>query len=157
MSTFPRLGNIYAPPWVPFSPIVPGICDLEFDNTVPQVPGNSILVLHGGVPQLGQQETNSNQRLQVSSDSDEVVREIQIIALQPFGGTINPSDLRVRLRDGDGRLITSDFVYAVDLCGPVCPGLSLRRGTVMLVDLVNMNAVTDLNVVLIFKTVKRND
>jgi len=154
-SSFPPLGNIYAPPWVPFSPVVPGVCDTEFENTVPQVQGTSITVLHGGVPQLGQQ--NSNQRLSISSDSDEVVREIQVLFLQPVGGVVNPSDLRVRLRDGDGRLITSDYVYAVDLSGPLCPGLTLRRGTVMLVDLVNFNAAVDLKVQLIFKTVKRTN
>jgi len=155
MVSSPAWGNIYAPPWVGFSPQLPGYCDAEFDNTVPQIQGTSILVSHGGVIQLGQQ--NSNQRLSVSSDADEIVREIQIVALPPLtaGAAVNPSDLRVRLRDGDGRLITSDFVYAVDLSTALCPGLSLRRGTILLVDLVNENATIDLNVQLIFKTAKR--
>lgn len=153
MSTFPPLGNIYAPPWVPFSPVVAGICDLEFDNSAPNVQGQTITVLHGGVPQLGKQ--NSNQQIFVSSDADQIVREIQVVFLQPAGGVVNPSDLRVRLRDGDGRLITSDYVYAVDLSSALCPGLSLRHGTTVLIDLVNFNAAVDLTVVIVFKTVKR--
>jgi hypothetical protein len=154
-SSAPRFGNIYAPPWVGFSPLLPGFCDTEFDNAVPNIPGTSIFVAHGGAIQIG--TLQNSQQLFISSDADEVVREIQIIPLPPItaGAAVNPSDLRVRLRDGDGKLITSDFMYAVDLCGPLCPGLSLRRGTVVLIDLVNMNAAIDLNVQLIFKTVKR--
>ncbi len=153
MSAFPPIGNIYAPPWVPFSPVVAGICDAEFDNTAPNVQGQTITVLHGGVPQLGKQ--SSNQQIFVSSDADQIVREIQVLFLQPAGGVVNPSDLRIRLRDGDGRLITSDYMYAVDLCGPLCPALSVRRGTTVLIDLVNLNAAIDLNVIVVFKSVKR--
>lgn len=154
-TSFPPFGNIYAPPWAAFSPQLPGICDAEFDNINPSDIGQFITVPHGGAIQLA--SNNPEQLVLISTDADEIAREIYITPIQPLTALtpVNPSDLRVRLRDGDGKLITSDFIYAVDL-SVLCPALSLRKGSKIQVDLVNMNATVDLLVQIVFRTVKRS-
>lgn len=123
----PRFGNMYAPPWMGFSPILKGIRDIEHDLDLPPV-----TVSGGG-------GLSRNNALPVDNDADFLVREIQFEVTATVVG-VAPSDIRVRIRDGEGRLFTSDFVPILDLIGPLVPPWPLRRGSVLLIDFLNLNA-----------------
>lgn len=121
----PAFGNMYAPPWMGFSPVLRGIRDTEFDLDLPPV-----------VVPMGQ--TVRGLQLPVDNDADYLVREIQfVVAASEL--VVTPSDLRVRIRDGDGRLFTTDFVPIADLTGPLVPPWPLRKGCVLIVDYQNVN------------------
>lgn len=129
MSTF---GNPLAPPWMGFTPVLAGLQDWEWDVDLPvvQVPSNSFV--------MGNQ-------LPIDSDADFLCAEIQFaitlvtIDTVPNTTTALPSDIRVRIRDGQGRLFTSDFVPISDLNGPLCPPWPIRRGSVLIIDYQNIN------------------
>jgi hypothetical protein len=125
----PPVGNAYAPPWMCFSPQLPNFRDEEFDIDLP-----AVTVLAG--------VTTGPLNLAFDSDADYLVRELWFVVLPTSGAPINPQDLRVRVRDGDGRLVTSDFVYANDLCGPLVPVWAIRRGSVISVEYSNQGAQT---------------
>jgi hypothetical protein len=129
-SPFPPFGNMYAPPWYGFSPILKGIRDMEYDLDLPPV-----TVASGGF--------SRNNELPVDNDADYLVRELQFVVISTTGTAAVPSDLRVRIRDGDGRLFTSDFVPVQDLCGPLAIPWPLQRGCVLLIDYQNVSAAVD--------------
>jgi len=125
-----RFGNPYAPPWMGFTPVLPGIRDQEYDLDLPAV----------AVPN-GQFVTGL--QLPVDNDADFLVREIQFVVIGASTVTAAPPDLRVRIRDGEGKLFTSDYVPCVDLNGPLVPPWPIRRGSVLIIDYQNINATAE--------------
>jgi hypothetical protein len=152
MSTLPQTlispwrGNPYAPIWAGVTPVIPGYCDVEFDCDP-----MTVTIAAG-------QFSYKNQIL-IDDDADYLAREIFAM---PIAGstpgvsdTINPQDLKIRIVDGDGNFITSDWVTANDLCMPVGPScLPLRKGCIVYVDLWNQGDAT-LIVQMGFKGFKR--
>jgi hypothetical protein len=133
-SPFPQFGNMMAPPWCGFSPVLRGVRDVEFELDLPPVTiaGGTV----GGVYSRGNQ-------LPVDADADFLVREIQFVIVGASGSAPLPSDLRVRIKDGDGRLMTSDFVPILDINGPLVPPWPLRRGAVLIIDFLNLQAAAE--------------
>ena len=129
-SPFPPFGNMYAPPWYGFSPILKGIRDMEYDLDLPPV-----TVAAGGF--------SRNNQLPVDNDADYLVRELQFVVVSATGTAPAPSDIRVRIRDGDGRLFTSDFVPILDINGPLVPAWPLQRGCVLLIDYQNVSTAPE--------------
>jgi hypothetical protein len=127
---FPPFGNMYAPPWFGFSPVLKGIRDMEYDLDLPPV----------NVPAGGFSRGN---QLPVDADADYLVREIQFMVSASEGTPPAPGDLRVRIRDGDGRLLTTDFVPILDLNGPFAVPWPLRRGCVLLIDYQNTSGAVE--------------
>jgi hypothetical protein len=122
----PPYRNPYCPPWMAFSPVLKGIRDYEFDLDLPPV----AVPAGGAVRGL---------QLPIDNDSDYLVREIQFVIVAAEEVTPPaPADLRVRIRDGDGRLFTTDFVPILDLTGPLAPPWPLRRGCVLIIDYQNL-------------------
>lgn len=124
--------NPYAPAWMLPSPVMAGLRDREYDLDLPvvAVPGNSFVQ---GIPFV------------MDGDTDYLVREFQFaITLVTVDGTPStttalPSDIRIRIRDGRGRLFTSDFIPIADLTGPLCPAWPIPRGSVLTIDFQNVN------------------
>lgn len=129
---FPAFGNIFCPAWMGFSPILAGIRDIDYDLTF----------LSGPVTVAAGKLSRGNQ-MPVDSDADYLVREIQFSILATAEGLANPHDMRVRIRDGDGRLLTSDFVPVLDMNGPFPVPWPLRRGAVLIFDFLNLGAVSE--------------
>jgi len=75
-SPFPPFGNMYAPPWYGFSPILKGIRDMEYDLDLPPV-----TVAAGGF--------SRNNQLPVDNDADYLVRELQFVVVSATGTTTN--------------------------------------------------------------------
>jgi len=123
-STVPVFGNIFAPEWMGWSRILPNIRDVERDIDLP-----STTVPTGG--------TVRNLQLPIDTDGDYLVREIQFVI---FADNIQiaPDAVRVRIRDGRGKLITTDFVPVLDMNGPIVPPLPLCAGEVLYVDFQNV-------------------
>lgn len=130
-SPFPPFGNMYAPPWCSFSPVLKGVRDQEYDLDLPPV-----VVPAGTLPAGGFSRGN---QLAVDVDADFLVSEIQFLIVTSVGAVL-PSDLRVRIRDGDGRLFTSEFVPIFDIMGPLAPPWPVRRGSVLIIDYQNLQA-----------------
>jgi hypothetical protein len=91
---------------------------------------------------IGPGQISYKNSLAVDDDADYLAREIFVapIAGSQLGtdGQISPQDLKMRLTDGDGNFITSDWITANDLCGPVGAAiLPLRKSTRVFVDLWN--------------------
>lgn len=124
--------NPYAPEWMKVSPVMQGIRDREYDLDLPPVavPSNSFVFGTSFV---------------MDGDTDYLVREFQFaITLVTVDGTPStttalPSDIRIRIRDGRGRLFTSDFVPIVDINGPLCLPWPIPRGSVLTIDYQNVN------------------
>jgi hypothetical protein len=143
VATFP-IGNIYAPPWMCVSPMIAGYDDIEFDidlsggqlgvNNPPvvNVPANTV--------QLG--TATNGQQLQLDSDYDFLVREFQFVVFPPTDAVVQPSDLRVRIRDGFGRLVTSDFVQVQNLNGQLPIVWANKKGGVITFDFQNVSGST---------------
>lgn len=142
MSTFPPFGNLYCPPWMGFSPVLQGIRDEDYDLDLQPV----------DVPAGDFANQNF---LQVDTDGDLLVREFQFV-ITAFAGEVapTPADIRVRIRDGDGKLLTSDFMPIADLNGPIVPPWPLRRGSVPIIDYQNTGG-SDATVWMLLKTWKR--
>ena len=138
--SFPPHANIFAPPWMGFTPIISGIRDIEsdFDLQPVAVPAGSI---------------TQPQTVLVNSDGDFLVRGLQFV-VTAVGGAYLQQSLRVRIRDGDGRLFTEEFIPIVDLSGPVVPAWPLRAGTFVNIEYQNIGAVSA-TVWAIFKSWKR--
>jgi hypothetical protein len=137
----PRVGNMYAPPWMCWSPQLPNFRDDYWDIDLPPV------TIAPGV-------TTPPQPLAFDGDADYMVREMWFVVLPSSGMPVNPQDLRTRIRDGDGRLVTSDFVYANDLCGPLVPVWAVRRGSVAQIEYSNQGA-SSITVQLVIRGAKR--
>jgi hypothetical protein len=124
--------NPYAPPWMGFTPVIKGIRDREYDLDLPPVavPANSFVLGTDFV---------------MDGDTDYLVREFQFLVTSvtingtPSIGTALASDIRIRIRDGRGRLFTSDFIPISDLNGPLCPPWPIPRGSVLVIDYQNIN------------------
>lgn len=128
-------GNLFAPAWQGVTPLLKGWCDVDFDFTPIQVavaPGSFAL----------------KNQLPVDTDADYLSREIFVAPIagttgDPITGIVNPSDLKIRITDGDGNAITSDWITANDLNGPVGPvPLPLRKGSIPLIDFWNQGTGT---------------
>jgi hypothetical protein len=138
-------GNIYAPRWMGVWPGIAGFEDREFDLDLPMitVPAASV---------------TAPQSLAVDADADFLVRDIEF-AIQPIntdiGHQIGPLDLRIRIRDGNGRLFTSDFVPIVDITGPLLPVWPIERGAVLYIEYQNISVTTAGTVQLVLKGFKR--
>lgn len=135
--------NMYAPKWATITPQLPGWCDVEFDFdplTLTLAPGQQLL---------------KNQLL-VNGDADYLAREIIALPMPiEEEGTVNPQDLKIRLTDGDGQFITSDWITLNDLNGPIGPAvLPFRKGSQPYFDVWNQGAATAI-VVVGFKGWKR--
>jgi len=141
-----RFGNPYAPPWMGFTPVLQGIRDVEWDVDLPPytVPASTIVSANANNPSL---------QLSIDGDADFLCREIQFVVTA--GASTLPSDLRVRIRDGAGRLFTSDFIPITDLNGPLVPPWPLKHGTVVYFDYQNINGVTAITVWAVLKGWKR--
>jgi hypothetical protein len=151
-------GNIYAPQWMGISPGLAGYDDRESDISLPLPtagsPTNGVLVPAASI--------TAPQPLKLDSDADYLVRDIEFALIPPdtddaglFGNYVGPLDIRVRIRDGNGRLFTSDFVPVVDLMGPLCPVWPLERGAVIYVEYQNTNPTIDALMVMVLKAWKR--
>lgn len=136
-------GNIYAPQWMGVSPGLAGYDDREHDVDLPAV------TVDGGT-------TTTPQPLSIDADADFLVRDIEFTVLtnNDDTGQPGPLDIRVRIRDGNGRLFTSDFMPIVDLTGPTCPVWPLEKGCVLYIEYQNIGAV-DSQVVMVLKGWKR--
>lgn len=129
--------NPYAPAWMRLSPVMAGIRDREYDLDLPpvSVPANSFVQ---GISFV------------MDGDTDYLVREFQFVITSvtiddvPAPNTALPSDIRIRIRDGRGRLFTSDFVPIADLTGPLCPAWPIPRGSVLTIDYQNVNQTAGL-------------
>jgi hypothetical protein len=123
---FPDFANMYAPAWMGYTPILANLRDMEYDLDLPPVtvpPGQFV----------------KGNQLPVDSDSDFLVREVQFVVSFVEGLVpVAPSDIRVRLRDGDGRLLTAEYVPVFDLNGPFAVPWPLRRGAVLIIDYQNV-------------------
>jgi hypothetical protein len=134
--------NVFAPEWMGFTPPVSGVSDIETDLILPMTLTS------------GQVLSGSNAlQLPIDSDADALLREIRYVFVGANPGALL-TDMRVRLRDGDGNLVTSDYIYAADLAGSVGPVLGLRKGSVLLFELQNVGAAT-INAQFILKCIKR--
>jgi hypothetical protein len=127
--------NMYAPKWASITPQMPGWCDVEFDF-------DPITITVGpGVQSLKNQ-------LLVDGEADYLAREIIALPIVGTTGTLNPQDLKIRLTDGDGQFITSDWCTLNDLNGPIGPAaLPLRKGSQPYFDIWNQGAATAVLVV----------
>lgn len=125
-------GNPYAPAWMGVSPVIKGIRDREYDLDLPPVavPSNSFVL---------------NNSFVMDGDTDYLVREFQFLVTsvtidgEPAAGTALSSDIRVRIRDGRGRLFTTDYIPIADLNGALCPCWPIPRGSVLIIDYQNFN------------------
>lgn len=142
-----KIGNIYAPPFFALSPSLAGYDDIEFDLDLPAVtiPAASVVLAS---PTNGQQ-------LLLDSDYDYLVREFQFVVLPVADVSYQPSDLRVRIRDVFGRLVTSDFVQVQNLNGPQAIVWGLKKGGTVQFDFQNVNASESITVQPVFKGWKR--
>jgi hypothetical protein len=136
----PMAGDLYAPTWAGIYKQLPGYCDVDFDYAM----GNEGDFFF--TQTLGPSGSGSEFALKlpcnINTDADYLAREMYIspIAGSAVGpsGAINPQDLKVRIRDGDGNAITSDWITANDLCGPLGPcALPFRKGGNVTIDLWN--------------------
>jgi hypothetical protein len=150
MSTLP-IGNIYAPPWMCVSPSIAGYQDLEFDISLPAATSQNAPT---GIAVAAASFSVGN-TLQLDNDYDYLIREMWFVVLPSTGLTYQPSDLRVRIRDTEARLVTSDYVQAQNLCGPLPIIWGLKRGGVVTFDFYNTNSANAMNVVVILKGWKR--
>jgi hypothetical protein len=140
--------NVLAPPWMAVTPLVADVTDIEWDLNI------GPFVIPAASTVLG--TSTNGQQLQLDGDYDYIVREFQFVDPQPAEADINPQDWRVRIRDADGRMFTSDFTYAVDLNGPLPLPWPLRRGGVVTFDFMNVNASNFLNqAMVVLKGTKR--
>jgi hypothetical protein len=134
-----------------YTPVIAGVEDFEFDLDLQPVavPAGSFVL---------------GTALAVDVDADYLVRELQFFVSavtvdgEPSTTTALASDIRVRIRDGQGRLFTSDFIPIADLSGPLCPPWPVRRGSVLLIDYQNINTtVSEIATVwMLLKGWKRN-
>jgi len=155
MASFP-IGNIMAPPFMAVSPSIAGYDDLECDLSLPAPTAgitNASIAVPASTIQLA--TPTNNQQLQLDSDYDYLVREIQFVQLPVTDEAWQPSDLRVRIRDAFGRLVTSDFVQCQNLCGQLPIMWALKKGGVLSFDFQNVNADYTINVVVVLKGWKR--
>ena len=146
MASLP-IGNIYAPPFMAVSPQIAGYEDIEFDLAFPSPNGSFLSVPNAGfLP---------NQQLLLDSDYDYLVREMWFVVQPVTGANFQPSDLRVRIRDADERLLTSDYIQAQNLSGVLPMIWGLKRGGVLTLDFQNVNATTAIPVQVVLKGWKR--
>lgn len=136
-----RWGNILAPQWMGFSPVVAGCQDSEYDLAPP------LAVV------VGANSFSFGNQLAIDTD-DFLVREIQWYVV-PGDGSLNPQDLRVRIRDSRGKLFTTQFVQLIDLTGPLVPAWPLCQGSVLLFDFQNVNGSRSASVTVVLKGWRR--
>jgi hypothetical protein len=140
--------NALAPPYFGVTPLVAGVTDIEWDLNI------GPLVIPAASTVLG--TSTNGQQLQLDGDYDYIIREFQFVDPQPSVADVNPQDWRVRIRDADGRMLTSDFVYALDLNGPLAIPWPQRRGGVITFDFMNQNATNELNQIqVVLRGIKR--
>jgi hypothetical protein len=146
MASLP-IGNIYAPPWMCVAPSVAGYQDIEFDIDLPTVtiPANTI---QPGSPTNGQ-------TLTLDADYDFLVRELQFVVFPVSDEAFQPSDLRVRIRDPFGRLMTSDYVQVQNLNGALPIIWALKRAGILTFDFWNVNTSYAISVQTVLKGWKR--
>lgn len=137
----PPMGNIWGTPWMGFSPVLANIRDSEFAFDLPPVT-------------IAGQARSMGNTMPIDGDADFLARELQFVVIAATGAA-SPSDIRVRLRSGDGRMLTTDFVPIVDLNGPLTIPWALRRGQIVLVDYLNNNAAGTQTVWMVLKGWKR--
>ena len=133
-------GDMYAPTWAGIYKQLPGYCDVDFDYAMGNEGDFFFTVTLG--PSGSGTEFALKQPCNINTDADYLAREMYIspIAGSAVGdsGAINPQDLKVRIRDGDGNAITSDWITANDLNGPLGPcALPFRKGGNVTIDLWN--------------------
>jgi len=136
----PWSGDMYAPTWAGLYKQLPGLCDVDFDYAMGNEGDFFFTVTLG--PAGSGTEVALKLPCNINPDADYLAREMYIgpIAGSRVGasGAINPQDLKVRIRDGDGNAITSDWITANDLCGPLGPcALPFRKGGNVTIDLWN--------------------
>lgn len=145
-------GNIYAPQWMGISPGLAGYDDRETDVSLP-APTAGFSPLAVSVPP---NTITTPQILKLDSDADYLVRDIEFGILPgEEGEEPGPLDIRVRIRDGKGRLFTSDFIPIVDLMGPLVPVWPMERGSVLYVEYQNIGLSVTAQVVMVLKAWKR--
>ena len=141
--SLPPMSNMWAPAWMGFSPVLANLRDYEFAADLPPIA-------------VAAQAYSLGNRLQIDGDADFLVREIQFAVIAAEAAVLEASDIRVRLRSGDGRMLITDFMPIVDLNGPMVPPWPLRRGSVVLVDYYNANTLGSQTVWMVLKGWKRN-
>lgn len=143
--SFP-IGNIYAPPWMCVSPSVAGYQDVEFQIDLPR------LTVSANTIQLG--TPTNGQTLTLDADFDYLCTEPQFVVF-PGDSSVQSSDLRVRIRDPFGRLVTSDFVQAQNLNGVLPIVWGMKKAGILTFDFQNVNTEIDISVQVVLKGWKR--
>lgn len=133
-------GDMYAPTWAGIYRQLAGFCDVDFDYPFGNA-GDFFFTQTLG-PSGSGTEFALKIPVNIDSDADYLAREIYVApvagSIVGVSGAINPQDLKIRVRDADGKAITSDWVTANDLCGPLGPcALPLRRAGLVQIDLWN--------------------
>jgi hypothetical protein len=140
-SAVPVWGNPLAPQPFGFTPMMALFTDLDSDLSLPiSIAAGETLEGINSVP------------LSIDDGADIIVREFQFAYIGANAG-VNPTDLLIRIHDGDGSLVTLEYVTLIDIMGTV-PQWGVRRGAQLNFDLRNVGAAT-ITGQLIVKTVKR--
>lgn len=150
-------GDMYAPTWAGIYKQLPGYCDVDFDYSMGNAGDFFFTVTLG--PSGSGTEFSLKNPVAIDTDADYLAREIYVAPIAPSApgesGAINPQDLKIRIRDGDGNAVTSDWCTANDLNGPLGPTpLGLRTGGILAIDFWNQGDGT-LVVQMGFKGFKR--
>jgi hypothetical protein len=140
-SAVPVWGNCLCPEPFGFTPLMKGYTDLDSDISL-EISIDSGVTLEG----------TTALPLDIDEDGDVIVREFQFAFVGDNLG-VALSDLRVRIHDGDGSLVTLEYVTLIDIMGTV-PQWGVRRGAQLIFDLRNVGGAT-ITGQLILKTVKR--
>ena len=160
MSSIPQfpIGNIYAPPWMCVSPSVAGYQDVAADVTLPNpntITGATLstaVTVPAATIQPG--SPTNGQTLALDADYDFLCREIQFVVFPP-DASVQPSDLRCRIRDPFGRLITNDYVQVQNLCGALPFVWGLKKAGILTFDFQNVNADNAISVQVVLRGWKR--
>lgn len=137
----PRWGNVLAPQWMGLSPLMSHYTDVDAVLTLPvAIAAASVL------------EGSNALVLQIDTDADCLCREFQWMYIGTNAGVV-ATDLRFRIRDTDGSLVTLEYCDMIDLLGSL-PPLYLRRGSQLIFEVQNVGAA-DITGQFILKCVKR--
>ena len=126
----PAWGNLFGPQWMGLTPQIKDWCDIERDLQVSFTIGPGVTF-----------EGPTSLVVSIESDADVVWGFWEYVCTSPNVGAQAP-DLRVRVRDGEGRLLTPEYVDVLDVIGTLPVPLGARATTQIIFDLMNLGTVT---------------